>query len=221
MAQADPSSTSTLVRTPFLPLLLILILGVTAVFSGRWGVRYGGLTILAFNLSAIAAVVFFLFLVQKALWGKSRSADGFAVSPSTIGPWILVFGTAMFVAIAVLMTLPPRTFETAIWDLLGLAAPGFAMGMLMGSSTMRPRERAGIALAIGYVATLGGIMLAATFVRMEVPGRFGSGPLELLDLIPMVAFAGMLAFLEGGMCALGSLLGGSIRHRRATQLATA
>jgi hypothetical protein len=213
MVEPEPSPNVAPRGSLFLTLFLFFTFGATAILSARWGAfRYGGLTVAGFNVFAFLTVVLFIFLVRKGLGATPNPEVVFTVSPSNIGPWTVLFAIEILVTFTALQVSSPSAGEGFI--LLGVL--GFATGVLLGPSRMRPRERGVLAFAIGYIATFAGSILSIPFVYMEFRPS-SSWP----ELIPVVAFAGILGVFEGGVCALGSLLGGSLRSRRAAEVATA
>lgn len=215
MAQPQPSPSDASPNALFLTLFLFAAFFLTFVFSARWGTyRYDGLVIAAFNLFGILAVLLFIYLVRKAQ-RASPHPGGFYVSAATLVGWTLLIGIEMLLAIIVVVATSPS--PAAGFLILGVV--GFATGLVMGSPHMKPRELGGLAFAIGYVGTFAGSLVSIPIITFEVRPTF-SGP-DLLDLMPYVAFAGLLAALEGGGCALGSLLSGSLRRPRPVAAATA
>jgi hypothetical protein len=212
MAQPEPGPAVN-PNEMFLALFLFLAFFATLIFSFRWGeVRYGWLVVAGFNLFAWVTLLLFVLLFRKAQGATPQSERGFLVSASTIGGWTMLFGIEILFAFMALVATSPSPAVGFV--LLGVL--GFATGLLMGSPHLKPQEHAGLAFAIGYIGAFAGLIVSYPFISMEIRSSF-SGP----DLIPGVALAGIISVLEGGACALGSLLGGSLRRQRALEVATA
>jgi hypothetical protein len=212
MAQPEPVPTTASPNQLFLTLFLMFAFLLTFLFSVRWGsYRYDGLIVAGFNLFGILTVLLFIYLVWKAVRAGPHPG-GFCVSAATLAGRTLLMGFEMLLAFIVVVATNPNP----VAGFLIFGVVGFATGLLMGSPHMKPRELGGLAFAIGYVGTFGGVLASIPFVTMEVRPVFSG-----LDLMPLVALSGLVALPVGGACALGSLVSGSLRRPRPLATATA
>jgi hypothetical protein len=155
-------------------------------YRGLWGIY-----VLSFASLTTAETLVFVFLVRQSLRRD------------------LVYAGVLTALIAIAATAARLLSEFgAVTNGIILSVLAFAAGLFMGAPRRRLASQAGIGLASGFIASFWGLSLSVPLVLSIQPAGSSFVPVLFFSAAAVIAFFASLA------CALGSVIGTSLRRRR-------